>query len=71
MGVNALLALGFCAIGMTQATYDSSLTTKDDPPQVVEIHSQVPLNLLLRAASTTHSHLKWGGVTSVWLASNH
>jgi len=70
MGVNALLALGFCAIGMTQATYDSSLTTKDDPPQVVEMHSISPHNLLVGGA-TSYSHLKWGGVTSVWLASNH
>ena len=69
MGVNALLALGFCAIGMTQATYYSSLTTIEDTPHVVDIQSQSFLNLIA-SGSTAPRHLGGVGVVTRWLASN-
>ena len=59
------VSVGICAIGMSQATYDSLLTTVDDPPQVVDVLVEplgfLPAGLLI---VNFHRHLEDGGPKS-------
>ena len=70
-GLDRLLALGICSNGMSQATYDSLLTTVDDVPQVVQVLLQARyLSSAVREPAAFHRHLYGWGI-SVKLASRH